>query len=110
MTVRAIAYNSSGKVGANIRVTGSHRYCIDNYTSQSVQAGYKFSLATLGEDVHTAETFLIGSHQSRCVEQNSFMIVYPRSSGSFSITAFTTGQDGYATKEDRNSASLSVSS
>jgi hypothetical protein len=109
MIVSATAYNSNGRVATNIRVNGSHKYCIDNYSSQAIQAGFRFSLATLGEDVHQSETFILGSHESRCVTQDSFMVVYPRGSGNFTITAFTTGQDGSSTKVDRNNATLSVS-
>ena len=108
MSLTAMADMAKVKIGSNVRLHSYHMACIYNLTKSVTENGYRFSLSALSEDIHSTENFSLGAESRRCVELDSYMVVYPRGAGRFDITAWTTGDENKTVKTIKNIAPLYV--
>lgn len=109
MNIHVRTYNAEGKVNSYVRLNSNHDYCLYNYSSQSIQGGYRFEIVALRDSMLDAKTFILKPNEYYCTgSTNLYMTSGPLRSGQYKINALTRGQDGGSTNDVNDSATLKV--
>lgn len=94
MSLQAYAEPITGKVGTNIRLHSKHIACFENVSKPYLTYGVRFSLSSMGVDIHTSDNnFGLQFGMRRCFNHESFMNVFPLDIGTYKIIAWTVGQE-----------------
>ena len=107
-TLWAQALNAAGKPNSNISVLGNHQACFSNPNGYPVEAGFRFTLASMGSTNLAAKTFVWGPYAEGCVRQQTFMNLHPIAAGNYPITAYSRGSIDGQSDEIHHNATLHV--
>lgn len=105
-TLWAQALNAVGRINTNVKVFGNHQACFENYNDFPVEAGYRFTLASMGGTALSADTLMLGPYFRGCIKQQTFLNTTPTQPGNYPITAYSRGQMSGQYDEIHHNATL----